>query len=60
VTPTLFAWVMFVWSLGLLVSGIELARAAFNRGDRLGALLGMCAFSAGLLTVVLIAPAVMK
>lgn len=59
-TAPLLAWVMFAWSFGLLVSGVELARAAFNRGDRLGALLGMTVFSVGLLTVILTGPAVMK
>lgn len=58
--PTLFAWVLFLWSLGLLAAGLELARAAFGRGDRLGALLGMFVFSAGLLTALLVGPAVIK
>ncbi len=59
-TATMLAVVMFVWSLGLLLSGLALARSAFNRGDRFGALLGMAVFSAGLLTALMIGPAVFK
>lgn len=46
--------VMILWSIGLVLAGIALARAAFNRGDRFGALLGMGVFTTGLLAALLV------